>query len=172
MEYPRLMGHELSGVVAEGSGSARLPAGTAVVINPYLHCGTCIACRKGRFNCCMRLKVLGVHTDGGMCERIVVPEGNLYPAGKLEPSRCGHGRVPRDRRPRGAPVASSANGDRTLVVGAGPIGIGAALFARMPAAMSRSWTYPRNGWPMRRDKLGFASRILGRPGRPRRGRSG
>ena len=83
MVYPRLIGHELSGVVV-GAGTERLRPGTPVVINPYLECGVCIACRKGRPNCCVRLKVLGVHTDGGMCERIVMPEANLYPAGTLD----------------------------------------------------------------------------------------
>src|SRR2546428_11754495 len=68
LEYPRVMGHELSGVVAEGAGG-RLAPGTKVVINPYLSCGICIACRKGKPNCCATLKVLGVHIDGGMCER-------------------------------------------------------------------------------------------------------
>ena len=68
LEYPRVMGHELSGVVAEGGG--RLAAGTRVVINPYLSCGTCIACRKGKPNCCMRIRVLGVHTDGAFCEEV------------------------------------------------------------------------------------------------------
>src|SRR5216117_3244272 len=56
LEYPRVMGHELSGVVAEGAGG-RLAPGTKVVINPYLSCGICIACRKGKPNCCATLKV-------------------------------------------------------------------------------------------------------------------
>ena len=77
------MGHELSGVVAGGAASADLAPGTPVVINPYLSCGHCVACRKGKPNCCATLKVLGVHIDGGMCERILVPEENLYPAGDL-----------------------------------------------------------------------------------------
>ena len=162
MEYPRLLGHELSGVVAEGSGSARLPAGTAVVINPYLHCGTCIACRKGRFNCCMRLKVLGVHTDGGMCERIVVPEGNLYPAGKLslrdaamvEFLAIGAHAVKR---------SEIVKGDRTLVVGVGPIGIGVALFARNAGGDVTVMDVAEKRLGFARDKLGFTSLIEAGP---------
>jgi 2-desacetyl-2-hydroxyethyl bacteriochlorophyllide A dehydrogenase len=162
MEYPRLLGHELSGVVAEGSGSARLPAGTAVVINPYLHCGTCIACRKGRFNCCMRLKVLGVHTDGGMCERIAVPEGNLYPAGKLglrdaamvEFLAIGAHAVKR---------SEIAKGDRTLVVGAGPIGIGVALFARNAGGDVTVMDIAEKRLAFAHDKLDFTSLIQAGP---------
>ena len=162
LHYPRVMGHELSGVVAAGSGNARLPAGTAVVVNPYLHCGKCIACRKGRFNCCMTLKCLGVHTDGGMTERIVMPEGNLYPAGKLslrdaamvEFLAIGAHGVARSR---------TNSGERALVVGMGPIGIGAALFARAAGAEVTIMDTAESRLDFARDKLGFKDRILGGP---------
>ncbi|MCB1486375.1 MAG: zinc-binding alcohol dehydrogenase family protein [Bauldia sp.] len=130
LEYPRIMGHELSGVVAEGARSDALKPGTPVVINPYFACGTCIACRKGKTNCCATLKVLGVHIDGGMCEQILVPEENLYPAGDLglrdaamiEFLAIGAHAV---RRSELEP------GSRVLVVGAGPIGVGTASFAKL-----------------------------------------
>lgn len=126
LQYPRVMGHEVSGRVAR---SARLPAGTPVVINPYVSCGTCAACRRGRFNCCMRIEVLGVHRDGALCERIEVPEGNLIPAGDLslrdaamvEFLAIGAHAVRRSQTREG----------RALVVGAGPIGLGTALFAQL-----------------------------------------
>jgi 2-desacetyl-2-hydroxyethyl bacteriochlorophyllide A dehydrogenase len=133
LEYPRVMGHELSGIVAEGSRSVGLPPGTPVIVNPYIACGACIACRKGRPNCCTSLKVLGVHIDGGMCERIVMPEENLYPAGTLslrdaamvEFLSIGAHAVRRSELRRG---------DRAVVVGAGPIGVATALFARLAGA--------------------------------------
>jgi 2-desacetyl-2-hydroxyethyl bacteriochlorophyllide A dehydrogenase len=133
LEYPRIMGHELSGIVAEGSRSVGLPPGTPVIVNPYIACGVCIACRKGKPNCCTRLNVLGVHIDGGMCERIVVPEENLYPAGGLslrdaamvEFLSIGAHAVRRSELGRG---------DRAVVVGAGPIGVATALFARLAGA--------------------------------------
>ncbi|MCR4281816.1 MAG: zinc-binding alcohol dehydrogenase family protein [Bauldia sp.] len=163
VEYPRLLGHELSGVVAHGAASARLPAGTPVVVNPYLSCGVCIACRKGRPNCCVRLKVLGVHTDGGMCERIIVPEANLYPAGGLslrdaamvEFLSIGAHAV---RRSEIAP------GYRALVVGAGPIGIGTALFARRAGGRVTITDVSEKRLAFVRDKLGFADLILAGPG--------
>jgi len=133
LAYPRVMGHELSGTVAAASPSGRLRAGEPVIINPYIACGTCIACRKGKPNCCVAIKVLGVHTDGGMCERIVMPEENLYPAGDLplrdaamvEFLAIGAHAVRR---------SEARKGDRALVVGAGPIGLGTALFARLAGA--------------------------------------
>jgi 2-desacetyl-2-hydroxyethyl bacteriochlorophyllide A dehydrogenase len=153
------MGHELSAVVAEGSGSERLPPGTHVVVNPYLSCGHCIACRKGRFNCCMTLQCLGVHTDGGMCEQIVMPEGNLYPAGLL--SQRDAAMV--EFLAIGAhAVRRSAIGDsdRSLVVGAGPIGIATALFARAAGAQVTFMDISEGRLNFVRDTLGFGEAIL------------
>ncbi len=163
LQYPRIMGHELSAVVAEGSGNERLPPGTPVVVNPYLTCGKCIACRKGRFNCCMTLQCLGVHIDGGMCERIVLPEGNLYPAGNLgtrdaamvEFLAIGAHAVRRSR---------IGAGDRALVVGMGPIGVGTAIFARATGADVTVMDVSEGRLDFARDQLGFDQRILAGPG--------
>jgi 2-desacetyl-2-hydroxyethyl bacteriochlorophyllide A dehydrogenase len=130
LEYPRVMGHELSGVVAETAPCCALKPGTPVIVNPYIACGTCVACRKAKPNCCTQIRVLGVHTDGGMCERIVVPEDNLYPAEGLslrdaamvEFLAIGAHAV---RRSQGEA------GSRALVIGVGPIGLGVAVFARI-----------------------------------------
>ena len=80
LRYPRVMGHEISARVAEAGPDSILRAGELVIVNPYIACGRCIACRKGKPNCCTRIKVLGVHTDGAFCEEIVIPEANAYPA--------------------------------------------------------------------------------------------
>ncbi|WP_349294830.1 zinc-binding alcohol dehydrogenase family protein (plasmid) [Thioclava sp. 'Guangxiensis'] len=133
LAYPRVMGHELSAHALDNSADGRIKSGDLVVVNPYLSCGKCRACTIGKPNCCSDIAVLGVHTDGGMCEEIVVPQGNLYPAGDLDPIAAAmveflaigaHG-VRRSRLDTG----SSA-----LVVGAGPIGVGAALFAQIAGA--------------------------------------
>jgi threonine dehydrogenase-like Zn-dependent dehydrogenase len=129
LAYPRIMGHELSGVVTDPNGSG-LAADMPVVINPYLPCYACPACRDGKTNCCETLKVLGVHTDGGMADEIVIPAANLYPAEGLslrdaamvEFLAIGAHAVRRTEiRP----------GTRTLVVGTGPIGLGTAYFAKI-----------------------------------------
>jgi 2-desacetyl-2-hydroxyethyl bacteriochlorophyllide A dehydrogenase len=128
LQYPRIMGHELSGEVLEAPEDSALRAGEIVVVNPYMSCGACIACRKGKPNCCVRIAVLGVHRDGGMCERISVPERNLYPAGSLTVDEA----ASVEFLAIGAHAVARAElgeGDRTLVIGAGPIGLGAALFA-------------------------------------------
>lgn len=131
-EYPRIIGHELSGIVADPNGSI-FAAGDPVVINPYVNCGNCPACREGKANCCETLKVIGVHADGGMADEIVIPAANLYPAdgislrdaAMVEFLAIGAHAV---RRTELKP------GMRTLVVGSGPIGLGVAFFARIAGA--------------------------------------
>ena len=128
LNYPRVIGHELSGRIAKGPR-----AGELVVINPYISCGTCRACRRGKPNCCTGIGVFGVHRDGGMCARLAVPEGNLYPAEGLSPEQAamveflaiGTHAVAR---------SGVGQGDLALVTGAGPIGLGTALFARLAGA--------------------------------------
>ena len=74
LSYPRVMGHELAGVVEETSASSHLVVGDTVSIVPYISCGHCSACRKGMTNCCRNIGVLGVHRDGGMTEYLSLPE--------------------------------------------------------------------------------------------------
>ena len=129
LSYPRVMGHELAGEVAQAPAGSRFAVGQVVTINPYLPCGTCIACRRAKPNCCVAIRVLGVHIDGGMCEFLAVPEAavidatglTLDQAAMVEFLAIGAHAVAR---------ADVSPGDRTLVVGAGPIGVATALFAQ------------------------------------------
>jgi threonine dehydrogenase-like Zn-dependent dehydrogenase len=82
--YPRILGHELGvEVIAAGPGVDNVKAGDRCSVEPYLNCGACIACRRGRPNCCTGLRVLGVHMDGGMREEFVVPARKLHPSASL-----------------------------------------------------------------------------------------
>ncbi|MDB5506109.1 MAG: dehydrogenase [Devosia sp.] len=130
LNYPRIIGHELSATVLDPNGSTQFRPGDPVVINPYLSCYQCPACLEGKTNCCETLQCLGVHTDGGMAEEIVLPEVNLYPVSGLsardiamvEFLAIGAHAVRR---------AELKGGERVVVVGAGPIGLGTALFAKI-----------------------------------------
>src|SRR5258708_20936368 len=65
--YPRIPGHELGvEVVAIGAGVSNVAVGQRCSVEPYMNCGGCFACKRGGINCCEKLQVLGVHTDGGM----------------------------------------------------------------------------------------------------------
>ncbi|MDQ8736367.1 zinc-binding alcohol dehydrogenase family protein [Paenibacillus sp. LHD-38] len=128
--YPRVLGHELAGVVEQiDDPHGRIHAGDQVSIIPYMHCGECIACRNGKTNCCTDMKVLGVHIDGGMRELIVVPVTHLLAANGLtldqaavlEPLSIGAHAVRR---------AALQAGETVLVIGSGPIGLGVMAFAK------------------------------------------
>ncbi len=154
LAYPRVIGHELSGRIAADAEGFR--AGTLVTINPYIACGRCRACRRGKPNCCVAIEVLGVHRDGGITGRIAVPAGNLYAADGLTPAEAamieflaiGAHAV---RRSRTGP------GERAIVVGAGPIGLGTALFAREAGAEVHLLDLSPQRLAMARERFGFES---------------
>ncbi|WP_242648573.1 zinc-binding alcohol dehydrogenase family protein [Cognatishimia maritima] len=131
LNYPRVIGHELSGRVTQDTGAWK--AGDLVVINPYISCGDCRPCHRGKPNCCRNIEVLGVHRDGGMAPQIAVPSQNLYSAiglsaiqaAMVEFLAIGAHAVRR---------SEVTEGDRVLVAGIGPIGIGVALFSRLLGA--------------------------------------
>lgn len=130
LEYPRVMGHELAVEVIEAPyGIGHVP-GDVCVVNPYLSCGTCIACRAGKPNCCMRISVLGVHRDGGMASLLSIPAGNLIAAEGLSVDAC----ATIEFLAIGAHAVRRSGaraGKRGLVIGAGPIGLGVSLFAAL-----------------------------------------
>ncbi|MES2462632.1 MAG: zinc-binding alcohol dehydrogenase family protein [Armatimonadota bacterium] len=128
--YPRLLGHELGvEVLKVGAGVENVRIGDHCAVEPYLNCGNCIACRRGRSNCCAHLQVLGVHIDGGMRERFTLPAVKLHPSRKLDLEQL----AVVETLCIGAHAVSRAAlepGEWALVIGAGPIGLGAMLFAR------------------------------------------
>lgn len=132
--YPRVLGHELSGVIEEiEENNAGFEKGDQISILPYLSCGECVACRNGKENCCVNMKVIGVHEDGGMCEFISIPIDHLLKTNNLT----------LDQSAIIEPLAISAHAIRranikknewVLVIGAGPIGLGVMNFARQAGA--------------------------------------
>lgn len=134
IQYPRILGHELGvEVLATGTGVDHLRVGDRCSVEPYLNCGTCHACHQGRTNCCETLQVLGVHTDGGMRERLVLPAAKLHPAlgldfeqlALVETLAIGCHAVNR---------AAIQPGDDVLILGAGPIGLTVLEFALLTGA--------------------------------------
>lgn len=133
-QYPRLLGHELGvEVLALGAGVENVGVGDRCAVEPYLNCQKCIACRRGKGNCCANLQVLGVHVDGGWRERFVLPARKLHPSKALSFEQL----ALVETLAIGAHAVSRANveaGERVLVIGAGPIGLGAMQFARRAGA--------------------------------------
>jgi 2-desacetyl-2-hydroxyethyl bacteriochlorophyllide A dehydrogenase len=133
LQYPRVMGHELAVEIVEAPAGSGLSSGEICVVNPYLSCGGCIACLADKPNCCVKISVLGVHQDGGLTGLLSVPQGNLIRADGLSADECAiveFMAIGAHAVRRGAATSR----DRVLVVGAGPIGLGVALFARASGA--------------------------------------
>ncbi len=114
----RVLGHEFAG---------RTPDGTAVAVEPMLHCGTCAPCNDGlRGMCSGESALMGVMVDGGMATEIVVPTSALVelPSGidianasLVEPLAVATHAVLR---------SNLKSDERVLVLGAGPIGLATA----------------------------------------------
>ena len=130
--YPRILGHELAVEIAALGASGQehgFSAGDRCAVEPYLNCGTCVACRRGRTNCCESLQVLGVHMDGGMREWVTVPIHKLHKANDVPPEQL----ALVEMLCIGAHASRRAGiepGEPALVVGAGPIGLGTMQYAR------------------------------------------
>src|SRR2546421_1265195 len=129
--YPRIPGHELGVEVVEvGQGVTNVAPGDKCSVEPYMNCQECLACRRGRPNCCKTLKVLGVHTDGGLRPRFILPARKLHPSKKLILEQLalvetlGIGCHAVDR-------AIPEAGEHALVIGAGPIGLSVIEFLKI-----------------------------------------
>ncbi len=131
--YPRILGHELGAELVDIDSKSDFKNGESVTLIPYFNCGTCVACRNGKPNCCTSIKVCGVHIDGGMAEYFLVPSYSLVHSDGLsmdalaliEPLSIGAHAIRR---------AEVKPGEFVLVVGAGPIGLGTMEFARLAGA--------------------------------------
>lgn len=158
LNYPRVIGHELAGEVVETDSGSGLRTGQQVCIIPYLACGKCVACRKGKSNCCQKIAVLGVHTDGGMGDFVCVPEGNVMPADGIsldEAAMVEFLAIGAHAVRRAAPGPK----DRILVVGAGPIGIGCMIFAKLTGGSVTALDMREDRLAFCRDKLGISQTI-------------
>ena len=131
--YPRILGHELAADLIEADGADGFVPGEALTIIPYFNCSNCIACRNGKPNCCTDIKVCGVHVDGAMRTYLSVPSYSLIKSEGLS----------YDELALIEPLAIGAHGIRranvqkdefVLVIGAGPIGLGTIMFAKIAGA--------------------------------------
>jgi 2-desacetyl-2-hydroxyethyl bacteriochlorophyllide A dehydrogenase len=136
LSYPRILGHELGvEVIAVGDNAEKhgIEVGDRCAVIPYLSCGECVACRRGKTNCCTKMQVLGVHVDGGMREWLALPMNLLRTVNSLPYEHLAQVEM----LAIGAHAVRRAKlelGENVLVIGAGPIGLGAAAFAREAGA--------------------------------------
>lgn len=152
LSYPRILGHELSGMVVE-TQSPQFKIGDRVQIAPGLRCGTCRECRRGQDNQCRNREILGFTRDGGFAEYVGIPlEGPVIGALTRLPEN-----VRFEDAAFGEPLACCINAqektdtgpeDKVLIVGAGPLGLLHAFVAKARGAeavlMSETDTHRRS----------------------------
>ena len=128
----RILGHEFVGTVAEVGKHADgdWEVGDRICALPFIACGKCRACASGQFFQCLNKKVSGVDDQGGFAEYVTtgsretlrIPDNlDLESAALVEPLAVGLHAVR---------VAKLQAGSRVLIMGAGPIGLTVALWAR------------------------------------------
>ncbi|NIQ90782.1 MAG: alcohol dehydrogenase catalytic domain-containing protein, partial [Deltaproteobacteria bacterium] len=136
LHCPRILGHEIGGVVAEVAQEVEgVKIGDKVQIYPGISCGTCQFCRQGRENLCASIKILGFSMDGGFAQYLALPEKAIknsclnpvtHPlsaaeAAMAEPLACCL---------NGLEKVALKEGETVLILGAGPIGCLFAMASR------------------------------------------
>lgn len=132
--YPRTPGHEFSAEIVEIDENDRgLKPGMVVVCNPYFNCGECYSCKHGLVNACMSNQTMGVQREGAFSEYITMPLERIYDGKGLEPMVLAI-IEPLCISYHGVKRAGVKGGDKVLIVGAGTIGILAAVAAKQKGA--------------------------------------
>lgn len=120
---PRVIGHEMSGRVAEvGDGVEDVAVGDRVVVRPLDYCGDCPACHAGHSHVCHRLKFMGIDSPGALQNSWTIGARTLHKlpdnvsleqGAMIEPLSVACHDVARSRL---------AAGEKAVVLGGGPIG--------------------------------------------------
>jgi len=136
LKYPRILGHEIAGVVAEVSNEERrYKEGDKVQVYPGIGCGTCEYCRRGSENLCPSIQIMGFSLDGGFaqylalsksgvengCLNIIPSSLSLFEAAMAEPLACCL---------NGLEKVELKKDETVLILGAGPIGCLFAMVAK------------------------------------------
>jgi 2-desacetyl-2-hydroxyethyl bacteriochlorophyllide A dehydrogenase len=132
--YPRIPGHELGVEVLEvGPGVANVRPGDRCSVEPYINCQQCYACVRGHTNCCEKHQTLGVHCDGGLRPRFLVPARKLHVSRTLSFEQLALVEtlaIGCHATNRAAPRSDES----CLVVGTGPIGLATLEFVKLTGA--------------------------------------
>ena len=144
---PVVPGHEYTGeVVAVGPGVRSVRVGQLVAAEGMLYCGVCAVCKRGRFNQCPNLEMVGFSSPGAYAEYISVHERHLWSLDTLA-EHTGSESKALELGALVEPISCSYNGiwvsgggmppgSHVAVYGCGPIGLGAILLCRAAGAAS------------------------------------
>lgn len=133
-DYPRIPGHEFSAEIVEiDENDFGLKEGMIVTCNPYFNCGHCYSCTHDIVNACMDNQTMGCQRDGAFCEYVTMPIERIYDGKGLDPKVLA-AIEPFCISYHGVSRADVKAGEKVLVVGAGTIGVLAAIAAKAAGA--------------------------------------
>ena len=135
-QLPLVLGHEFSGVVVEVGEGCEVRPGTRCTVYPLLWCGRCASCRRKVYECCTDYTYHGSRIDGGMAEFVATRAENLVLLPDGVSDEDGAMTEPAAVAVHALNRADLHEGDRAVVLGAGPIGLIAAQVARARGAAS------------------------------------
>jgi threonine dehydrogenase-like Zn-dependent dehydrogenase len=127
--FPRIQGHEVGGTIAAVGPECRdeLEVGGRVALWPLSSCGRCYPCRIGRGNVCDNFELIGIHRDGGLQDLLAMPQSHVFPI--AEAPEVAALAEPVSIAMRTLHRAGDVQGERVVVLGAGPIGQSVGLVA-------------------------------------------
>lgn len=126
-----VLGHEFAGeVVALGRGAEGLAIGDLVSVIPLQSCGACAACRAGEVAWCDHFGLQG----GGYAEYALTRPNQCVRLPKVASLADGAIIEPLAVALHGVHMSGMQPGDKVLVLGAGPIGLAVAFWARRMGA--------------------------------------
>jgi (R,R)-butanediol dehydrogenase/meso-butanediol dehydrogenase/diacetyl reductase len=126
-----ILGHEFAGEVVEvGRSAEQLKIGDQVAVAPIRGCGRCLSCLNGEPAWCAQMKLQG----GGYAEYAVATERQCLRLPMTTSIEDGALVEPLAVALHGVSLAGLTPGSRVLVMGAGPIGLGVAYWARRHGA--------------------------------------
>jgi L-gulonate 5-dehydrogenase len=130
-QFPKIQGHEVSAIIEKLGPDApsHLQEGQRVAIWPLRGCGECYACSIGRANVCPNFSLIGIHVDGALAQHLTLPVDQLFPVGDLEPAIAAFVE-PISIAVHAVNRGRVAEGERVVVLGAGPIGQALSIAAR------------------------------------------
>jgi L-iditol 2-dehydrogenase len=137
INFPAVIGHEISGIVWETGKYYCGPfsQGDRVAVGSLVYCGRCEFCAAGKYQYCLDLREVAQHWPGGLCEYIALP-GHLLLFGNVR-------KLPESLSGLYAALAEPFSccinaqeqldvgiNDTVLIIGAGPIGCLHLLLAK------------------------------------------
>jgi len=135
---PLILGHEATGTVAQvGAYVTNLAVGDRVLLPAVLPCGSCFACRTGRENICLHMRMFGNDVDGAYAEYVTAPAKDVFMLPDELPLIEGCIIADAVTTPYHA-VKNRAEvrpGDNVVVYGCGGVGLNVVQFARLAGGL-------------------------------------